>query len=884
MGRVPSALARLSEHSIAQSLPASRSNTLQLYPEQVSVLPDGGHRFIGGDRASVRSLELTSPRHAPDNRSHHSLVMQTTTLQKPSVSTTDLLNTSLPPLRAHPSQLSLSRHNTLEPLTQPTPADYFMQRLPFKDDGRKHRFNLQTVMLIGCYTLLFVMAIVIGIVLSYQNGWLGFGSPKTFLVDGNSDNPTSKSVFGDAVDNNIANNRNNGDQQFERIQIPPHTDNTPVHNVVQVRDSNNPHITAGSHRDSQIPKSISGLSENVRNFPGNRPVQHATSTTGVRHLSPLGASHTIPHGSVPHPTQINSSPDFPMPSLIPSGHSIPQRPAGSLPGNAITTQTGRIIINAPPNPATNPLPRFTGNLHNVPPFGSQGNLNARTPSLVAATSNVNSPVRPNLTANLQSNITVHSHKPLPNSNNHPDLRLLRDHNLQTNINGLLSSGITRNKNHQQSTQLSPGLNNHQNTVANIENQVLRANAAAELASLKLALGKNANNNAEFNRIHMQKMKMLKEFLDSEGSGKLLQDLLILKNNPNSLNVISQHLSEVAENGADPSIQTSPPINIASIVTPAILTHRDKIGSSPTKFPSEKSPSSLITSSSDGRGNFRNSNVQQQQPPQLAVQVPTTQKPKSNIQVVRELLSSLINSPEVQQILAARNRERAQGQGSGNIGQNTEDGKVKVRGDEMRELLLNALAKEVPTGQSLQRLRLHGPQPSQPRQTGTRNRLPQRRGQKRGKITRAEQLVHFNTTSPSRSRGTLASRVLHSRMGETDSKKKSSIEHQSVQPPVRRPASRLLRNLSSARTKSVPHFTLRVKNNGKSNKTNKDEESTRKVIESVDMKKGGVGPNGEVVRHWQHMDNDGTVSQGTVRSDGSFAFTNCRPVEMCENRN
>ena len=159
VGRVPSALARLSEHSAVQSLPASRSNTLQLYPEQVSVLPDGGHKYIGGDRASVRSLELSSPRHAPDNRSHHSLI-QTTTLQKPTtILSADMLTNSLPPLAPHHgSQLSLNRQSSLPPPPpQPTPADFFMQvnRLPsFKDESRKHRFTLQTVMLIGCYALL----------------------------------------------------------------------------------------------------------------------------------------------------------------------------------------------------------------------------------------------------------------------------------------------------------------------------------------------------------------------------------------------------------------------------------------------------------------------------------------------------------------------------------------------------------------------------------------------------------------------------------------------------------------------------------------------------------------------------------------------------------
>lgn len=43
----------------------------------------------------------------------------------------------------------------------------------------------------------------------------------------------------------------------------------------------------------------------------------------------------------------------------------------------------------------------------------------------------------------------------------------------------------------------------------------------------------------------------------------------------------------------------------------------------------------------------------------------------------------------------------------------------------------------------------------------------------------------------------------------------------------------------------------------------------------------TGDRSPVVRRWEHMDHEGTLSRGLVRKDGSFAFTNCRPSEVCD---
>ena len=384
------------------------------------------------------------------------------------------------------------------------------------------------------------------------------------------------------------------------------------------------------------------------------------------------------------------------------------------------------------------------------------------------------------------------------------------------------------------------------------------------------------NNPQINQIHLEKMKMLKEILDAEGSGKLLQDLITLKNNQNSLAVISQHLSETtSKHGPSPSVNSPPPQrNIAGIASAAILKHRDRLNAPPSEFTSASSQAKHQNIQSPNTGNIRNSGSRNS--------VPNTQqgnsgvpKSKSNIQMVRELLASLVNSPEVQEILNSRNRQSVtKSQLTGRAIPNSSSDK----GEEMRQILLKALAKEIPDGQTLQRLRVHGPQPSINIQTDAAAKRAIQRGARPGKITRAQQvgIINSSRSGVNQKRRTIPSRRFLSRMGAAESKKlRTSVEHQSIRPPIPRRTSR-------GRQKPGPGFSLNVKNDGKSNaKAETLIKENKKLTESVDMKTGEV--KGEVVRHWRHMDTEGTVSQGTVRRDGSFSFTNCRPAIMCQNK-
>ncbi|XP_071513631.1 uncharacterized protein [Panulirus ornatus] len=180
--KVASALAKLSERS--HSLPGSRGSTLSRANE-VSVLPDGGdphghHRGQQDGHGSTRSRA--------EYNGVLAALLETRAASLPSNHTSvhrepDLLS-ALPHPHNNSRTSTLSRprdpHGSNLTLAQDTDQDYYMhiQRSRYKDEARKQRFNLQTVMLIGCYTMLFVVAIIVGVVLCQQNGWLGFGHGK----------------------------------------------------------------------------------------------------------------------------------------------------------------------------------------------------------------------------------------------------------------------------------------------------------------------------------------------------------------------------------------------------------------------------------------------------------------------------------------------------------------------------------------------------------------------------------------------------------------------------------------------------------------------------------------------------------------------------------
>ncbi|XP_018018572.1 putative uncharacterized protein DDB_G0289263 [Hyalella azteca] len=1180
-GRVPSALARLSEHN-SHSLPASRSNTLNLYPEQVSVLPDGGHRFIGGDRVSVRSLELTSPRHAPDNRSHLSL-QQGATLQKTLPDNMGTMGSAYLPLRSHGgSHLSLQQ-GTVIPTVQDRAQDYYLQvnRLPFKEDSRKHRFNLQTVLLIGCYTLLFVMAIIIGLVLCHQNGWLGFGSPDASIaevveVSGDARNAAGSSIRRPNLDNGRLTNLNPEQEPSNKLQHLTEISGkpVPVHNVVKVRkpESNDAISSPGGR-----PRSISGASNNqnenrsVQPIPGNRPIQRAPENnkntgdtiTAGRNLQPILGDQSHVTGKMSDqiiaenrpssqfsndrqnpvivqpshkmkPNLMNNEPSQIVPQLgnnapvdvsqnLQTGNGPPFN-ANNIPTNiqhAISSDmqnfpvnshggatfnnfnsnsqasvgqngnnfhsnsqtTGVIGSNIPVHPQTSIssngntiVADFSGGQNDFPPPIPAGHVivsntpvqilpptannfqqNTQTPNVPSSgktfvneqiqTQAVDSPSKkqplriilnaghvgfqngagsfantnqqngfagftnPNgdqalQNSNSQSNDAslnfqlaaavinghqqgISGHPQLsPNTFQGTDSSISNAHHTVNQFN----PGFTTSENNQDSrflqnvppqtqpsqfntfvtapkistptisTAPQPASANSQHPIHNQPNFVhivapsgnsgapsstndprvlphgvplklqpvsttmLHAphsptihsqlstvplsvhsgslNVVTPVQSTHMASGnlgiqsvpqsgilgqqsrehtqgplvlhtgnpddrfnnakKTPDTGIEFNDIHMEKMKILKEILDAEGSGKLLQDLITLKNNQNSLNELSEQLSETTANRRPSPSSTEPKQNLGKTVLPVAL-HSGSSQDISGRIPQSATSQEPINQASPRRPQ------RPRQPQPTTPRIPANltpnesqEKKRNNIQVVRELLASLISSPEVQEILSTRNRQGKQAGLKQDEGE-TEVGKNSVNGEAMRNLLIQALAKEIPLRQ-----RKADPKPpssSNVPKVGTKKEKDDKSPMRADKddqptrtITRAQQLAHFSTGSPGR--------VLNKRVGRTDSVQ-SSREHQSVRPPRSQSSRGRPMQISGSRSTQVDQ-TL---------KTNREKAKSISKTAGTAAETTSDG----VVRHWRTMDQHGTMSQGTVRSDGSFAFTNCRPADMCRKK-
>ena len=157
IARIPSALARLSERS--HSLPGSRRNSVSRH-EPVSVLPNGSAedytRHLRSSRQDIRGSHRSLD-HGIQNQTildtrTVGLIREPTPIQREP----DLLMETLPRSLHDSRNSTLSRVPSHISMARETGQDYYLhiQQNRYKDEARKQRFNLQTVMLIGCYTLL----------------------------------------------------------------------------------------------------------------------------------------------------------------------------------------------------------------------------------------------------------------------------------------------------------------------------------------------------------------------------------------------------------------------------------------------------------------------------------------------------------------------------------------------------------------------------------------------------------------------------------------------------------------------------------------------------------------------------------------------------------
>ena len=852
------------------------------------------------------------------------------------------------------------------------------------------------------------MAVIIGIVLSYQNGWLGLGSSSGNLSSEGkfpvtTPGPPSQrgSLARDGAGSQETGSKSNRNR-LQRITAGSNgNDDIPVHNLVQVRnpDSSQVHLAglfpslttnegqSKSFFDTQATTNNQDKTVSLGNIPKNRPVQvlhnpeshlqtivKQTSNNrpvvtdfnrGNQHQNPLhgitsnnviirnnpnlnsqqGISPTLPNAirnkavGISLPNNVLHASNIPAPVRIPTIRQSNEQPEGKLHNSVAggsqhqtpNTQFTVFPVNSPVN-TNNPIQLASH--ESIVNSQKKNQQNAKNIHLITALAGFSNPgshiiannpeilsgnhktlqntqqdsTQPLLTRQQGTHTIIHTGQPIIEKNIHPLLQNINDGSFAINPQQLTpitaqNTNIILKEGHQTSTQHIPS-----SPIRVIKNG---HSAGTILAPQHITNfpkegtpSKNIDNQegTQNNKIHMEKMKMLKEILDAEGSGKLLQDLITLKNNKNTLTAISQHLSDTA-NGQGIQQPTTSPRSIEDFASRAVLTHKQVLNSTEPLFVKVTSKPSHRKEIDVKRKTDTHSSVEKPRFPPKFKQHPRSQssgkgkdttRRRNNIQVVRELLSSLINSPEVQQILRTRNKQLNERQEKSVPQSNDQKElpKEHLQGDEMRALLMKALAKQIPNEESLQRLRLHGPQPSQTQQTGPQNRISGfRRRIPAGVRLRQSELSPLQPSKPllpaqvTQGRSSASSRTIQKRMGPADSKNETSTAERvnNSPPPAQKSvkASSSPRKTSRGRESPVPHFRLQVKNDGESvasvSTSNRTQE--KMVTERVDMRSGKT--KGEVMRHWLHMDTDGTVSQGTVRRDGSFAFTNCRPAKLCQ---
>lgn len=742
------------------------------------------------------------------------------------------------------------------------------------------------------------MAIIIGVVLCHQNGWLGFGSSSQVeVVSDNS--PDVRGVAGGPIRRpNLENERfrNAGDGPGNGRQKSKDGTGklTPVHNVVQVRKQD-PANSLQSNSEGR-PRSISGANDananTVSNVPGNRPIQpiHTIDNTvgGVRANVNDGnngqrttiaqniqtsSNQVLPPNSNPAPavtvSSVTKSP--PLRIILNAGH------AGGVGGNGINANSV-ITTNGHGQPNWN-----AGQPHQL---GTQGKTFDTRPSPVqfnpfsGDTRGSQAPLMNEQDSRFLSNShSLTQSSPFnifataPRASNSPRRPQSASHvssipSSQNNAGLGLPPGATATLHALQQSNQIP--RQRQNQPPQIISSVLLEQRSGEMRHSGPFIADQSPHTQTFKTGHtpqstgiemddkeMEKMKILKEILDAEGSGKLLQDLITLKNNKNTISALSEQLSETAA-GLHPESSAQAKPNSRGAVTPAVLEHQDSTPVFPPALP--QTPKSQRP---------RRPQRVRQQPksksgPSKAPAAESKEKKKNNIQVVRELLASLISSPEVQDILNTRNRQGKQANLKGDKPGALDDLKNSAKGEEMRNMLLQALEKELPIERKAVDVPASGTRGSVPEEKPPRSRGALKRGEKAGQprrtITRAQQLAHFSTGLPARS--------FNNRVGTPEgSQQLGSHEHQSVRPPRARSTRGRRRHVATGRSRGT-----------------EPQEGAKPVEDETDdiaVTEENTEGSGDVVREWRTMDQEGTMSQGTVHSDGSFAFSNCRPAFMCK---
>ena len=152
--KLPSALARLSDRS--HSLPGSRRGSIS--GNDISDLPNGSAEDYVTRRMRTSRQERKNSRRSTEqvqpivHSRRGSMARDTSPVHREP----DLVLGTIPRVNPDSRNSTLSRVPSHMSMPRESGQDYYLhvQQNRFKEEARKQRFNLQTVMLIGCYTLL----------------------------------------------------------------------------------------------------------------------------------------------------------------------------------------------------------------------------------------------------------------------------------------------------------------------------------------------------------------------------------------------------------------------------------------------------------------------------------------------------------------------------------------------------------------------------------------------------------------------------------------------------------------------------------------------------------------------------------------------------------
>ncbi|RXG72256.1 hypothetical protein Avbf_07270 [Armadillidium vulgare] len=872
-----SALARLTDNS--HSLPGSRTNSLSRYHREVSIMPDGGDTYgrVMRSSSSTRSLDTNPPMTILDARTTSLPRISTLLHSHPQIhAQPDIIVNALPRSRAESRTGSLTR-NAVN-LSQDNSHDYYLDihRQRFKDEKRKHRFNLQTVMLIGCYTLLMI-AIVVSVVLCYQNGWLGLGPPKEKISRNVLRFNNSHSSQGSSVD---FRNRRKKDRTNERIALDGQSVRTRQRNKNNIDHSNTLHPgnmqTGFDNNGNSIHQMIPQRTEDQLNQRNIRPqlnVGNSFDNTQLRNNQQnmnQNILHMQPTGIPLRPTDENAHLVNENQRFLTPTHTANRQPAHTLQVHDSFLQNKQPFDNKPDSS------NFAA--------GAPLNINPQNKFIIR---------RP--TGELFSD-QPHSEKPL-----------VRTGNLDTNTiaKTLHQAGFPLIN--QAPVQVRDGISGTEAVPSNRQFTVSLKpkveSSSQDLSSIPVrnkVLTSDSETLTTQQLIDLLAIRRMRDLLNSQVNAQSVLDILrkVEPSQDTRLELIRKESVNPAETENNLRLLRAQGRSIQDPLSD--ISNDNQVG---------KLLEALIKKEDSAKKGEQN------------IEGSATENFQTNMSIdtISSNINSLINSTINGAIIRLLNKKSS-------VSSEGPDVDVDISGVSVFPLSsrdLRILLESNPSN-------IHeniGPLTSEKlRSLQILHRLIELNTLKQKVQSHVEDALNFRNTEKDvsnskvkpKSRRQPKDSVIEERISE---RKTSSRSHPIVPDPsvvTRVPLHNVTTSFNRGSTLSIdeakdtplepdPSFAVLVRTDGQrrpiQNKRTVSRsphvarnpiitERQRKIERQVPVQesvavqpgRGRLRTNSAVIRAWTHMDREGTLSKGRIHSDGSFTFTNCRPVEICKSKN